>query len=308
MGKIRKSFVTISFLLCGLVYYLLFFTRVFNSALREFAYILSGHPIDVAKSLVQSRDVIEYVGEKGYPLYQYFSSTLVSQLQYGPYMNLVVYMIALFTVVPIYLIAKFIQTYRQNLNVQEEKKHAREFKKHFLNYLIFTFVISGIGSTLSALLAALFIKSGPTSANQAAIQNNLQANFIITFIPIALLAPIIEEIVFRGVLLSGVKSLLEKSITWKTKRITISKKHLISFTYAELGSLLFSSTLFALIHLSTNINQWVYFPAYFCGGIALGGIYVINRERIYSSIFVHATYNAVPVLIMTIIRLVLGGK
>lgn len=308
MGRTRKLTVITIFLCSAFVYYLLFFTPVFNAQMREVAYILSGHPYEAAKRALENRVLIAQMGDKAIPLYQYYSATLVSQLQYGPYMNLTVYMTALFSVVPIFLVATYLQNTKRVFDVNGELEHARKFKKQFFNYLVFTFIISGIGSILSVLLASIFLKSGPTSANQAAIQNNLQANFIITFIPIAILAPIVEEVVFRGVLLSSLKRFFEIKGTWKTKQIVVSKKHELIFTYAEVASLLFSSTLFALIHLSTNLNQWVYFPVYFCGGVALGGIYIINRERIYTSMLIHGTYNALPVLMMAIIRLVLGGK
>lgn len=306
MEKTRKSTVVAIFLLSAFTYYLLFFTPVFNAQMRELAYILSGHSYEAAQRAAESRALIAQMGDKALPLYQYYSATLVSQLQYGPYMNLTVYMTALFSVVPFFLVATYLLKEKRVFNVNDEIQQAKNFKKNFFNYLIFTFVIAGIGSALSVMLASIFLKASPTSANQAAIQNNLQSNFIITFIPIAILAPIVEEIVFRGVLLSGLKRFFEMKGTWKTKQLVVSKKHNFIFTYSEVASLLFSSTLFALIHLSTNFNQWVYFPVYFCGGIALGGIYIVNRERIYASILIHGTYNAFPVLMMAILRLILG--
>lgn len=265
-------------------------------------YILSGQNSNLVNELASGRQLMQVMENTALPeLFQHHYTTVITQVQIGPYMNFTVYMCTFFIVTPLFLVSSFLLKQRlSDGSFEREKKYWLQFKTNFFNYLFVSFMLSGIGSILSSILSTI-TRTGLTSANQAAIQNNLQSNFIISIVPIVLLAPIIEEIVFRGVILSSIKRGFARYVGFNaTKKIKIYQN--IEFERSELIAIVTSSILFALIHLSTNLNQWVYFPAYFFGGLALGGIYVWNKERVYVSIIVHAMYNALPIIIRLIFK------
>lgn len=83
-----------------------------------------------------------------------------------------------------------------------------------------------------------------------------------SFLIMAVAAPVLEELIFRGIILDG---LLQK--------------------YAVVKSILISSLLFSLVHL--NFLQIV---SGFLGGIFIGWVYYKTR-RITLTILIHATIN-----------------
>lgn len=288
-------------------YYVLFFTSLFTTQIRSFMYILSGHNSNLGQDLGIARLVAQTMEKTPVSdMFQHHYNSVLAQVQIGSYMNFTVYMITFFIVTPLFLIYLFLLRNNQLAgSFEREKTYWSMFKANFFNYVFTSFMLSGVGSILSSFLSML-TRSDLTSANQVAIQNNLQSNFLVSIIPIVILAPIIEEIVFRGVLLSSIKQFLVRHVDFNaTKIIKIYKD--IQFEQSELIAIITSAVLFALIHLSTNFNQWVYFPAYFFGGLALGGIYVWNKERVYVSIVVHAVYNALPIFLMAITKLIFKG-
>lgn len=307
MKGIRRGLSGLCLLIVAVSYYLFFFTSMFNVQFRHVAYILGGNNSELGNYVTLSRMSTKALESTfSNDMFQHFYTTVSQQIQFGPYMNFIVYVVTFFTVVPLFLISVLLLRYRNTSgSFKEEMMCFSLFKTQFFNYLFTAFMLSGFGSICSSILSTL-TKSSLTSANQAAIQNNLKSNFIISIVPIVILAPIIEEIVFRGVLLSSINVFFKRFFAFSAKKkIKLYKD--IQFQYSEIVSILGSSILFALIHLSTNWSQWVYFPAYFCGGLALGGIYVWNKERLYASIIIHSVYNGLPIVLMAIMRLIMKG-
>lgn len=303
----RKVYEILGYIFIVIIYYCFFFTKVVNVQIRQIAYLLSGSDIHLGSYIAHSREVVQQMSNPiGQEMVQQYYGTALQTLQLGPYINFTVYMLTFFIVVPLFLVSMLVfRRYTEKDSFTSEMVYWKQFTTHFWNYLFTAFMLSGLGSILSSLLSSL-TKSELTSANQAAIKSNLQSNFIISIVPIVLLAPIIEEIVFRGVILSGIRAFLQHYVDIDTtKKIRIYQD--IQFYIHEIGAIILSSMLFALIHLSSNWDQWVYFPAYFCGGLALGGIYVWNKERIYASMIIHAVYNALPIFFTTILRLITKG-
>ncbi|MGL4662336.1 MAG: lysostaphin resistance A-like protein [Culicoidibacterales bacterium] len=307
MKGIRRGLSGICLLFVVVSYYIFFFTSMFNVQFRHFAYILGGNNSDLGNYVTLSRISTKALESTfSNDMFQHFYTTVSQQIQFGPYMNFIVYVITFLVVVPLFLISVLLLRYRNTQgSFEKEKEYFLLFRTQFFNYLFTAFMLSGFGSICSSVLSTL-TSSSLTSANQAAIQSNLNSNFIISIVPIVILAPIIEEIVFRGVLLSGINAFLKHFFAFSTtKKIKLYKD--IQFQYSEIIAILGSSILFALIHLSTNWSQWVYFPAYFCGGLALGGIYVWNKERIYASMITHSVYNGLPIVLTAIMRLIMKG-
>lgn len=90
------------------------------------------------------------------------------------------------------------------------------------------------------------------------------------FIKVAVLAPVVEELIFRGVILHG-----------------------LSRNYSRLRSVVISALLFALFHL----NPWQ-FPATFMLGLLLGWIMVYTRN-IYLAIAGHSLNNLLVLISIT---------
>lgn len=306
--QIRTMSYTIGMISVAVGYYILFFTRLFDVQIRSLAYTLSGSNVLLRENVAMlAKDMNQVNQPNATEMFQAMYSAVTQHIQFGPYMNFSVYMVTLFAIVPLFLVSTFVLKRRSvRGSMQQEKQYFTQFKQSFLNYMYTAFLLSAFGGVLTTILSTL-TQANTTSANQAAIQNNLQNNFLISIVPIVILAPIIEEIVFRGVLLSGLKQV----VAYFTKERAASRKikiygH-IEFELIDIVMIIISSAVFALIHLTTNFNQWIYFPSYFFGGVALGSIYVWNKERLYVSIIVHAVYNALPILVTTILRLITKG-
>ena len=88
-------------------------------------------------------------------------------------------------------------------------------------------------------------------------------------------APLIEETLFRGLLLQGFKRDL-----------------------GRLAAILISSALFALVH-----GSWVVMPAIFALGVVLGYVYE-RTDGLWASMAFHATFNAVNIAFLLLPRLV----
>lgn len=92
-------------------------------------------------------------------------------------------------------------------------------------------------------------------------------NFVFYLFSAGILAPVCEELLFRGLILNGIEK------------------------QGKVRAVLISSLMFMLIHL--NIHQTIY--QFLLGGIF--AIIVLNTDSIYSSIFVHIVNNCVVLLI-----------
>ncbi|MFA8298964.1 MAG: lysostaphin resistance A-like protein [Hyphomicrobiales bacterium] len=86
---------------------------------------------------------------------------------------------------------------------------------------------------------------------------------VFTFLTLAVAAPILEEVLFRGIVLDG---LLKK--------------------YSPVKAILFSAFLFGIVHL----NPWQFVPAFFVG-IFMGWIYYRTRNLTYT-IIIHFVNNS----------------
>lgn len=107
----------------------------------------------------------------------------------------------------------------------------------------------------------------PISENEYQIFTSLMSSGLTSVIVICLIAPFIEEMIFRGIFLRGFLS-----------------------NYSALNSILLSSFLFALFHL--NMFQ---IPVAFILGCFFGWLYVRTRS-LWPSIFGHALYNSFAML------------
>ena len=129
-----------------------------------------------------------------------------------------------------------------------------------------------------------FLGEGGTSMNQLMIYGLLSSPARwLTILLTVLLAPIVEEMVFRKFMFGVFFDKLKFPI-W-------------------LSGLL-SAIVFALIHVSSSLDQLIYFPQYFVLAIVLVGAYVYSKQNIWFSIGVHIFNNAVSVILWAISTLI----
>lgn len=125
------------------------------------------------------------------------------------------------------------------------------------------------GNILGSIITSIFGGSG-SSQNQEAIEAILLSKYgIFIIIDLAIIGPIVEELVFRKSIHGILRSL--KCPTWLM--------------------LIISSVLFGLIHVLDGGDFVEVFP-YILMGVTLGGIEIYSKN-IYPSIFVHIFINTI---------------
>lgn len=134
-----------------------------------------------------------------------------------------------------------------------------------------------IGNILSNFLSTVVRNFSNTkeiiSLNQFYINKILNSSSAyLMIVPTVILAPIIEELVFRKAFFSLFKN--------------------------DIVALIVSSLVFGLIHVSgeSGIYLLVNLIIYAIPGFALGFVYLKNNKNIYPVIFVHALTNLISVL------------
>lgn len=130
----------------------------------------------------------------------------------------------------------------------------------------------GLNFVVSILLALLQIQG--TSDNQQTVDMTFQLMPVVTTFTVLVFAPIVEEVVFRGVIYSSIR---QKS----------------SFLVASLVS----SILFALLHFSGSMTDIPYLLVY--GTLGWIMCYSYNKSKtIYAPIAVHFINNFIAILMM----------
>lgn len=136
---------------------------------------------------------------------------------------------------------------------------------------------------ITAALLALFLNqlmaassSGSTSVDmQEAIQNSTQLRMVTLYLASAILAPLSEELLYRGYLLSSLR------------RVGMSTVLAVPM----------SALLFAIAHLQVTAV-----PQLFLVGVCLGSAVSLSNGNIASSIVGHALYNSLLFVNLALIR------
>ncbi len=128
---------------------------------------------------------------------------------------------------------------------------------------------------LTSLIMNYFIENqmGSNPLLEIVLNNNNYIAFLILFITTTILAPLFEEIIFRGVLLP-----------------------ILSRDFGKIIGIVFSSFIFALAHLSFSE-----FPPLFILGIGLGCTRLISG-RLISSVVMHSLWNGLTFLNLFLLR------
>ena len=128
---------------------------------------------------------------------------------------------------------------------------------------------------LTSLIMNLFVKN-PAGSNpllEIVLNNDNYFAFILLFITTTIIAPLFEEIIFRGVLLP-----------------------VLARNYGKIIGIFISSFVFALAHLSLNE-----FPPLFILGIGLAATRLISG-RLSSSVIMHSLWNGLTFLNLFLLR------
>lgn len=186
--------------------------------------------------------------------------------------SFVIYLI--FTLVMIYLMKPSLQ-----LDYPLIKKHSKsEIFNKTVSGVFTIFVVNFIAALASQLLSLILRVPQEISQNQLSINRSLSSPWMILMVITAvLLAPVMEELVFRKAFFALIKN--------------------------QRTALIVSSVIFGLIHVTTELFSGdislalVTGLTYIAGGISLGLIYMSNKKNIYIPILVHMAYNLVGMLI-----------
>ncbi len=159
----------------------------------------------------------------------------------------------------------------------------KKFLKNPLNFcyniiggVIILFLVAYFTDFITKFMQLIFQEEVNGSVNQAQIELMLRANSApFMYISAILCAPIIEELVFR-------KAFFEVG---KSKKMVLYTQALV----------------FGLIHVLGEIKNpvamLINLVIYFLAGLALGGIYLLNKKNIYVSIGVHMIWNTLSFII-----------
>ena len=218
------------------------------------------------------------LGEVVSPL---ISLTLVDffskNLSYEVYQSLKIFFGYLFMAIPsLYII------YRQIKSIDKKyilKKDYFQFKIKPIKDSIFQGFKGWIMIIPFVLLTSLIMnlvvenQAGSNPLLEIVLNNNNYFAFLLLFLTTTLIAPLFEEIIFRGVLLP-----------------------VLARDYGKLIGILISSFVFALAHLSLNE-----FPPLFVLGIGLATTRLISG-RLFSSVVMHSLWNGLTFFNLFLLR------
>ena len=112
---------------------------------------------------------------------------------------------------------------------------------------------------------------------------------ILTFVVAVVTAPVLEEMIFRGLIQTVIRSILEsRSSTPQAKKL--GRHRFGAGRNRAWLSILISSGLFSMVH--GNVPHW---PALFVLGVCLGYAYE-KSGSLFRPIFIHAFFNAVSII------------
>lgn len=225
--------------------------------------------------------ILQLIGALPFILFNHFRNkshiSKVNQILNTSYANSFMFkffVLELFLVIILFIIGYF---YKKENFKEEFKFKTFDFKK--VPYIIF--LGSGASLTLNIIVGLLFSFVFKTNVGKT-VQLMNTCNSVFSIITMTILAPIAEELVFRGFLFNY-----------------FNKKHSTKL------AIILSSLFFAIVH--GDLYQGL--PAFIIG-IILANIYIYT-DSIYGSILLHMVANATPIFLKFLEKLLansLGNK
>lgn len=116
------------------------------------------------------------------------------------------------------------------------------------------------------------------SENQIVLEQMISMNPILMILPVAILIPIVEEVLFRGVILEFIE-----------KRLGL------------IAAGLLSALMFALLHV-TDAASLIFLPIYWVLGLILTYIYIKSGKNLLVPIVAHILNNAISIIAVLILN------
>jgi uncharacterized protein len=159
-------------------------------------------------------------------------------------------------------------------SIRKSKTGETSFNLNIENKRIIPFVIIGTIALLFGIISPIGELIPMSDSVKKAFYEMAGQNGISAFILLVIAAPVLEELIFRGIILEG-----------------------LIRNYSPLKSILISSFLFGLVHL----NPWQFVTGFFIG-IFIGWIYYKTRSLTFA-IIIHASANLIAYFTRTFIDL-----
>lgn len=238
--------------------------------------ILAGEKIDIY--MIEYASNIKYLLTTNEAMYQ----EIAPLEDFSPlFLNITNLVIFILTAIPVVILLK--SDWILDLKFYKENKRQSTFR--YLNGFLITIAATIAIGLLTELLTSILHLNVPISDNQASINEMAQGGLglFIMIISACIVAPILEELVFRKAIFNLIKN-------------------------AKLAILL-STIIFGAIHLISEImsGNWISLLinsiSYFGMGFVLAYVYHKNKKNIIINIMVHATYNLVGLLLPLIFSL-----
>ncbi len=179
----------------------------------------------------------------------------------------------------------------------------KEFKEDFITIQpkLFIWSLAGIlivyvGNVLGSVIEAL-LGNGGTSTNQEGIEqifNSGSFGLIVTIITTVIMAPIVEELIFRKVVFSFFKNNLAALIA---SALIFGFIHVMSPTFSA-----FIDFLTGFAGIGDVVNELFFIISYSLMGLGLGLTYILGKRNLLVSILTHAAINGISILILIFSR------
>ncbi len=149
-----------------------------------------------------------------------------------------------------------------------------------LTSLVVAVVLVASTVMLTSVVGELFGQKAPTLAHpllKALVASDAIAGTVMLIASAVLIAPVLEEVIFRGLMQSVLVEWFGQPMRW--------------------GVVLLASLVFAMIHADLNTGEnWQALPGLFVLGLILGWLYE-RTGSLWPSIIVHIGFNALNVIV-----------
>lgn len=150
-------------------------------------------------------------------------------------------------------------------------------------------IVAILSTTIIITIIEQFINLPDTSKNQESINEALRIAPLGEVFPIVIAAPIVEELIFRGVIAGMIYLVIYNIFKYLTKKEFVSK------AIGVIISLILSSVTFGFLHVISAKDFAAVIP-YIIMGATLTATYFISKRNILIVILAHAYSNLIAII------------
>ncbi|MGX5378340.1 CPBP family intramembrane glutamic endopeptidase [Ligilactobacillus sp. LYQ135] len=190
------------------------------------------------------------------------------------------------------LIFKLSFMIRNKYNKHDSEQQLINLKNNWKNFLYSSFLMYLIMCIGNLIIQIIFngINTTGTTSNQASLNATFNTSLLdkaYIIILALLLAPIIEELIYRWGILTVTKNYILKVTNHTSSNDKFN--HILNMLL-----LIFSAAAFSLLHAPHTLNE---FTLYFWMGTCIGAIY-LKYNNIYASMTFHFIINTISLVVM----------